>query len=105
MLYALDMLNKIEKMKRGGLCFVGSKKYMKAINQQMPDDDPNKPSDYIIYEDANHLYGCNMTEYLPYKDLKSDNNENLETILNTSADNDMGYIIKDSRSTCSGGAP
>ena len=37
----LDMLNMIKKMKRGGLCFVGSKRYAKANNQHMPDSDPN----------------------------------------------------------------
>ena len=55
LLHNLDMLNMIEKMKRGGLCFVGSIRYGKANKQHMPDDDPNKPSNYIIYEDANNL--------------------------------------------------
>ena len=36
LLHDLDMLNMIEKMKRGGLCFVGSKRYVKANNQHMP---------------------------------------------------------------------
>ena len=27
---------------------------------------------YIIHQDANNLYGCGMSEYLPYKDLKWD---------------------------------
>ena len=64
-----DMLNMIEKMKRGGLCFVGSKRYVKANNQHMPDYDTDQQSNYILYLDANNLYGCSMSEYLPYQDL------------------------------------
>ena len=37
LLHDLDMLNMIEKMKRGGLCFVGSRRYVKANSQHMPD--------------------------------------------------------------------
>ena len=37
LLHDLDMLNMIEKMKRSGLCFFGSKRYVKANNQRMPD--------------------------------------------------------------------
>ena len=81
-------------MKRGGLCFVGSNRYVKANNQRMPDYGPNKPADDIIYEDANNLYGCSMSEYLPHKDLKINNNAELDTILNTPDDNDTGYILE-----------
>ena len=69
LLYDIDMLNMIEKMKRGGLCFVGSKRYVKANNQHLPDYDPKQPSNYIWYGDVNNLFGCSMFEYLPYKDL------------------------------------
>ena len=37
LLHDLDMLNMIEKLKRGGLFFVGSKSYVKANSQHMPD--------------------------------------------------------------------
>ena len=50
LLHDLDMLNMIDKMQRGGLCFVGSKRCVKTDNQHMPDYDPNKPSNYIIYK-------------------------------------------------------
>ena len=63
-----DMLNMMEKMQRGRLCFVGSQRYVQANNKHMGKYyDPNKESNYIIYEDANNLYGCSMSEYLPYK--------------------------------------
>ena len=63
----INMLNMIEKMQKGGLCFVGSQRYVQANNKYMPNHDPNKESNYITYEDANNLYGCSMSEYLPYK--------------------------------------
>ena len=86
------MLNMIEKMKRGGLCCVGSARYVKADSQHLPDYDPNQPSNYIIYQDANNLYGCSMSEYLPYKDLKWDNFMKLEYILEAPDDHWTGYI-------------
>ena len=70
LLHDLDMINMIEKIKRSGQYFVGSKRYVKANNQHMPDYDPNKPSNYNIYENANDLYGWSMSEDLPHKDLK-----------------------------------
>jgi hypothetical protein len=65
----MKMLNMVERMKRGGLCFVGSKRYVKANNKYLEDFDPNKPSTYIMYWDANNLYGKAMSEPLPYKGL------------------------------------
>ncbi|MFM7980491.1 MAG: hypothetical protein ACKPKO_14350, partial [Candidatus Fonsibacter sp.] len=36
----VDMLSMIERQKRGGLCFVGSKRYVKANNKYLPDYNP-----------------------------------------------------------------
>ena len=58
---------------------MATKRYVKANNQHIPDYDPNKLSNLIIYADTNNLDGCNMSEYLPYKDLKFDNHVNLES--------------------------
>jgi hypothetical protein len=66
----MKMLDMVERMKRGGLCFVGSKRYVKANNKYLEDFDPNKPENYIMYWDANNLYGWAMCQVLPYKDLK-----------------------------------
>ena len=57
LLHNLDMLNMKEKMKLGGLFFVGRNMYVKANSQHMPDYEPNKHSNYIIYEEANNLNG------------------------------------------------
>ena len=94
LLYNIDMLNMIEKMKRGGLCFVGSKRYVKANNQHVPDYDKDQQSNYILYLDANNLYGCSMSEYLPYQDLVWDDDVALCPILETPDDSDKGYILE-----------
>ena len=89
------MLNMIEKMKRGGLCCVGSTRYVKADSQHLPDYDPNQQSNYTIYHDANNLCGCSMSGYLPYKDLEWDNLMELEYILEAPDDNWTGYISEE----------
>ena len=57
-------------MQRGGLCFVGSKRYVKANSHNLPDYDPQQQTECIWYGDVNELYGCSMSEYLHHKDLK-----------------------------------
>ena len=58
-----DILLMIEHMNRGGLCFVGSKRYVKANSKYMPDYNQNEESNYIIYEDAVNLYGFSMSDF------------------------------------------
>ena len=41
-LHNLNMLNMMEKMNRGGLCSVGSKRYVKANSKHVPNYDKNK---------------------------------------------------------------
>ena len=38
----IDRLNMMERMMRGGLCFVGSQRYVKANNKYVPDHNPNE---------------------------------------------------------------
>ena len=51
----LNLLDMSERSKRGGLCYVSSKKYVKAHNHYLPDYDGGQEENYIIYEDANSL--------------------------------------------------
>ena len=79
----LEMLEMIEKMKRGGLCFVGSERYVKANNHYLEDYDNTKPETYLMYVDANNLHGLAMMQLLPYKALKFNRTIDLEGISNT----------------------
>ena len=89
----LKTLDFVEKMKRGGLCFVGSKRHVKANNKYLANFDINKPSTYIMYWDANNLYGWAMSQVLPYKDLKFVQTS-LEDVLATPDDAETGYAVK-----------
>ena len=60
------ILDVFERSKRGGLTFVGSKRYAKANKQHVIGYDPQKKS-----TDANSLYGWSMVQALPYKDIKN----------------------------------
>ena len=58
----------IEKGSRGGISYI-AKRYAKANNKYMSDYDPEKPLTFITYLDKNNLYGCSMSEYLPYREF------------------------------------
>ena len=90
----LEMLEMIEKMKRGGLCFVGSKRHVKANNHYLEDYDKTQPENYLLYEDANNLYAWAMRQLLAYTHLKFKTTVTLEDTLNTSDNNKIGYYVE-----------
>ena len=47
-----------------------NKWYSKANNKYCPDYDKEKSEKYIIHLDMNNLYGCAMSQYLPYSNFK-----------------------------------
>ena len=65
----IDMYQFIEKGIRGGVSYIanrygnGNNKYMKEYNEKVP-------SKYIMYLDANNLYGWAMIQYLPTGNFK-----------------------------------
>ena len=65
----LEMHLFVERGMRGGISMV-SKRYAKANNAMLPDYDPSIPNSYIIYLDANNLYGWAMSKPLPKRDFK-----------------------------------
>ncbi|CAG8731227.1 4503_t:CDS:1, partial [Ambispora leptoticha] len=55
----------IEKAKRGGIAMAGHR-YFKANNPKIGKAfNPSKPTTWILYVDANNLYGWAMSQYLP----------------------------------------
>ena len=81
---------------RGGICTI-SKRYARANNPYMKHlFDPSKPTTYIIYLDANNLYGWAMSQPLPiggYTWLTPAAFSNIDW-LKQNVDQDYGYVIE-----------
>ena len=60
----IDMFQFIEKGLRGGISYIANR-YGKANNIYIKEYDEKAPSKYIMYLDANNLYGWPMSQYLP----------------------------------------
>jgi hypothetical protein len=73
----LKVLDIMERCKRGGLTFVGSKRHVVANNKYMENYDDKQDSNYIMYLDANNLYGWAMSQNLPYDEVKSTQKQTL----------------------------
>ena len=65
----VDMFQFIEKGMHGGVSYIANK-YGKAYNKYMKKYDEKVPSKYIMYLDANNLYGWAMSQYLPTGNFK-----------------------------------
>ena len=65
----IDMFQFIEKGMRGGTSYI-SNRYGEANNKYMKTYNEKAPSKYIMYLDANNLYGWAMSQYLPTGNFK-----------------------------------
>ncbi|GFX16525.1 uncharacterized protein TNCV_22961 [Trichonephila clavipes] len=89
-----DMLLFIEKGVRGGISQCCNR-YAIANNRYMSNFNPDDEIKYLMYLDANNLYGYAMSKYLPLKDFVwSDNDLTEQDILNLSDESDVGYILE-----------
>jgi hypothetical protein len=90
----MDMYLLFEDSIRGGLSQI-SKRFAKANHKELSTYDKTKIDEYILYLDANNLYGVGMSSYLPQKDFKW--NEEIwcdEKVLEVKSDAATGYIFE-----------
>jgi hypothetical protein len=95
LLHDVDMLLFFEKQVRGGTSFI-AKRFAEANNKYMKTYDSRKPSRYLIYEDANNLYGAAMSCYLPVGSFKWLTKTEIEKLDVTKIDehSDHGYVLE-----------
>ncbi|GIY36505.1 hypothetical protein CEXT_572921, partial [Caerostris extrusa] len=91
LIHDIDMVLMIEKGVRGGISQCCNR-YSKANNKYMKEYDKNKESNYLMYLDANNLYGWAMSQYLPHGGFKWVNN--IKNILKCPDDSKKGYILE-----------
>lgn len=90
----VDMLLFIERGVCGGISQC-SKRYSKANNKYMNEFDPNNETKFIVYLDANNLYGYSMMQTLPLNGFSwCDENFTTDEILQISDDSPIGYIFE-----------
>ena len=91
----IDMNLYLEAGLRGGVSVI-SNRYSKTNNKYLEDFRPHEASKYIIYLDANKLYGFAMSQSLPVDSfawLSEDEFDEVD-ISNVSDDNDIGYVLE-----------
>ena len=77
----IDMLLMVEKGIRGGISII-SNRYGKANNKYMKDYNKTEPLKYLMYLDANNLYGWAMCQKLPIHSFKWLTNKEMEKLYN-----------------------
>lgn len=91
----VDMLLFIERGIRGGISQC-SKRYSKANNKFMNDYDQSHDPKFLMYLDANNLYGYSMMQCLPLDNFQWDSVDEFTTerIMNILDESSTGYIFE-----------
>ena len=86
---------KKERKGAGGISYI-AKRHSKANNKYTRDYDSDKENIFIIYLDANNLYGLAMIQYLPYGCFKwmSKKEINKFDLASIKEDSPNGYILE-----------
>ena len=85
----VDMFQFIEMGMHGGVSYIANR-YGKANNKYMEEYNEKAPSKYIVYLDANNLYGWAMSQYLPTGKFRWMTNKEIQKI-------DLGKYKADSK--------
>jgi len=80
---------------RGGISVI-SHRYARANVPGTPEFDSSKPASYILYVDANNLYGWAMSQKLPTDGFRFMSQDEIEKfkVSDVSDDSDVGYVIE-----------
>ena len=80
---------------KGAISYI-AKRFSKVNNKYMNCYDSGKEIQYIAYLDANNLYGCAMSQYLPYSGFKwSNQKKNYDFCLNSISETSfIGYMLE-----------
>ena len=94
----LPTIQMIEDGLRGGIS-MASHGYCKANNKYLEDFDPNQKSNYLMYLDANNLYGWAMCQTLPLHQFKMyvgpfDISKVLNDLITIGPDAEVGFILE-----------
>ena len=89
----VDMFLFIEKGMRGGISYIANR-YGKANNKYMKEYDEKATSKYIMYLDANNLYGWAMSKYLPTGGFEWLYDLNINDITKYKEDSNKGLILE-----------
>ena len=92
-IFDIDIYVFIEKGLRGAITYI-AKRYAKANNKYMKNQDPKKPAKFITYLDMNNLYGWVMSSYLPYGGFKWLKNVDGFDVNSVSEKSPIGYIFE-----------
>ncbi|XP_043485237.1 uncharacterized protein LOC122513067 [Leptopilina heterotoma] len=89
----IDMIMFVKSGIRGGVSQCCNR-YTKANNPYMEKFDKNEDTSYIMYFDANNLYGWAMAQALPYGGFKWVDNVDNSFDFNVPDDSPVGYILE-----------